>query len=360
MRCVFAVLAAVAAGYVPGPIRAAVCKDSAFTEFFRRTNGIVATDGAFSVPLSDGRVLWLFGDSYIDCYRDGTIPCLFQVRNAGMVHHKDDLLNVQPLIGRHGGIKSLFKNSRSEDPWFWPVSGFQHSNTVYVYLSSLRKSGSGNLGFTRAGQDYWAKMNFPQLEAIEYAPLPPSNGIDFGTGFIYEPAATHTYAYGQKRDGMTLHIFLARFPTATPEGNWTFWDGARWSANPTNASPVTSQPATSISVCKVKGKFLLTSSEFSIACDQGKAIYTSISDNPTGPFSPRKTIFTIDDLYQGHYPFFYLPVAHPEFINAKNEILMTYCINNYEPYVPACNQGRANPDHYRPRAIRVPLNLILD
>jgi hypothetical protein len=356
MRCFFVVLA----GLMMGCAHAAVYKDPAFTEFFRRTNGIVATDGAFSVPLSDGRVLWLFGDSYVDCYRDGTIPCLFQVRNAGMLHHKDNLQKVQPLIGKHAGIKSLFKNSTAEDPWFWPVSGFQHSNIVYVYLTSLKKRGSGNLGFARTGQDYWAKMKFPELEAIDYVPLPATNTIDFGTGFIYDPAASHTYAYGQKRDGMTLNIFLARFPTATPETNWTFWNGTNWSANPADASPVASQPATSISVCKVKDKFLLTSSQFSIACDQGKEIYISISDKLTGPFSARKRIFTIDDTHQGHYPFFYLPVAHPQFINAKNEILVTYCINNYEPCVPACNKGRANPDHYRPRAIRVPLNLILD
>jgi hypothetical protein len=40
-------------------------KGKAFTEFFRQTNGWAAGDGATSIPLSDGRVLWLFGDSYV-------------------------------------------------------------------------------------------------------------------------------------------------------------------------------------------------------------------------------------------------------------------------------------------------------
>jgi hypothetical protein len=341
-------------------LHAAVYKDTAFTEFFRRTNGIVACDGGFSIPLSDGRVLWLFGDSYVDCYRDGTIPCLFQVRNCAMLHHKDDLQNVQSLTGKHPGTKSFFKNGPAEDPWFWPVSGFQHSNSVYVYLTTLKKKGSGNLGFASTGQDHLARLTFPEMEVAAYIPLPNFNGVDFGTGFIYEPAAPHTYAYGQKRDGVTLNIFLARFPTATPAINWTFWNGTNWSPNPTNAIPITSQLATSISVCKVRDKFLLTSSEFSIACDQGKEIYMSVSEKPAGPFTPRKKIFTIDDTYQGHYPFFYLPVVHPEFTNSKDELLVTYCLNNYEPCVPACHNGRANPDHYRPRAIRVPLNLVLD
>src|SRR6266566_1987805 len=62
-------------------------KDPAFTEFFRRTSGWTAGDGALSIPLSDGRILWLFGDSHIDDFdpKTETTPCLFQVRNAGLI-----------------------------------------------------------------------------------------------------------------------------------------------------------------------------------------------------------------------------------------------------------------------------------
>jgi hypothetical protein len=79
------------------------------------------------------------------------------------------------------------------------------------------------------------------------------------------------------------------------------------------------------------------------------------STQPMGPFSALKTVYKLDDLYQGHYPFFYFAVAHPEFINEKNEILVTYSINGYEPCVSTCVKGRAIPDHYRPKAIRVAL-----
>src|ERR1700726_461587 len=66
--------------------------DPAFTEFFRRTNGWTAGDGALSIPLSDGRVLWLFGDSHVDDLDPATqtIPCLFQVRNAALLQDTND------------------------------------------------------------------------------------------------------------------------------------------------------------------------------------------------------------------------------------------------------------------------------
>lgn len=337
----------------------AVYKDKPFIEFFRRTNGIVACDGGFTVPLSDGRVLWLFGDSYVDCYREGTVPCLFQVRNAAMVHRKDDLASVRALVGKGPGARSLFKNSTNSETWFWPVAGFQHERNVYVYLSGLKRAGSGPLGFASAGQDYWGKMDQLDLSVTDYLPLPNFNGIDFGTGIVYEPGSEFVYAFGQKRKKLSLSVYLARFRARQPETDWSFWDGKTWSDNVGHASAIATQDATSISICKVKGKYLLTSSQFSVACDQGKEIYVAVSDNATGPFSARKKIFTVDDTREGHHPFFYLPVAHPAFINEKDELLITYCINGYEPCLRNCNGGRMDPDIYRPRALRVSLDLIL-
>jgi hypothetical protein len=338
-----------------------VYKDHDFTEFFRRTSGIVACDGAFSVPLSDGRVLWLFGDSYVDCYRNGTVPCLFQVRNAAMLHRRDNLQEVQPLTGKHAGFKSLFKNATNEETWFWPVSGYQQNDAVYIYLTQLKRAGSGPLGFATTGQDFLAKMKFPELDDISYLPLPfaraEGHGIDFGGGFIKGPGP-YTYAFGHKRRGISVSIYLARFASTNPEANWSFWSGAGWSDRAGNASPIATQNATSVTVCKVKDKFIIASSEFSVACDQGKRIYMSVSDNAAGPYSPRKEIYTIDDTWQGHYPFFYLPVVHPEFTNSEGDLLLTYCINGYEPCLRSCIDGRMDPDHYRPRAIRVPFNLI--
>lgn len=45
-----------------------VYKDSEVVNFFRRTKGWVAGDGAFTVPLSNGKILWIMGDSFIDTY----------------------------------------------------------------------------------------------------------------------------------------------------------------------------------------------------------------------------------------------------------------------------------------------------
>src|SRR3546814_4767831 len=49
-----------------------IYKDSTVVEYFRRTDGWVAGDGAFSIPLSDGRTLWVMGDSHINRQEENT------------------------------------------------------------------------------------------------------------------------------------------------------------------------------------------------------------------------------------------------------------------------------------------------
>jgi hypothetical protein len=304
--------------------------------------------------------LWLFGDSHVDDFdaATGTMPCLFQTRNAGLVHRREDLKKAQTLIGKGPGFKSWFKNSDDNDSWFWPLTGFQQRDVVYVYLAAMRKTAAGGQwGFESAGQDYWVKIKFPELKEITYARLPRFHGITFGHGFVKE--GEYTYAFGGKQKGLGSEVFVARFKPEHPESEWHFWDGQTWSTEVSNAAPIARGASTSIHVCKVKDKLLLTTSAFSTACDQGKEIYMATSVRPNGPFSELKDIFTIDDIFQGHWPFFYFPVAHPEFINAQGELLVTYSINGYEPCVSACVKGRAIPDHYRPKAIRVPLASVI-
>src|SRR5438874_3197051 len=101
-------------------------KDNQFTEFFRRSSGWTAGDGAISIPLSDGRVLWLFGDSHLDDIDpiSRTMPCLFQARNAGLVISTNGPANGKTLAGKGPGFRSWLKNSRSDSQWFWPLGGF--------------------------------------------------------------------------------------------------------------------------------------------------------------------------------------------------------------------------------------------
>ncbi len=341
-------------------------KDSTVIKFFQRTHGWVASDGALSVPLEDGSVLWLMGDSHIDDLDTvtNTLPCLFQVRNAALHQPPNDWdwHNTKTMVG-HGEkhTNSLFKNKEDNKFFSWPGMGIQLKDTIYVYSNSLQKTGPGMWGFGPAGFDYWAKIKYPEMEVVQYSDIQNFNNINFGCGFVRQDE--FVYAFGQKGDNkgvfINTHLYVARFPADAPNAPWQFWNGSNWVNDVNEIKSVMEAPLVAFQVDKVRNQFVVVATELSVACNMGKRVFTIAAENMTGPYAKPKEVFTIDDTLQGHIPFFYTPAIHPEYINEKNELLITYCINGYHDCLPDCDNGRSYPDHYRPKAIRVPVDYIL-
>ena len=340
---------------------AGIYRDSLVTGFFDRDSGWIASDGCISIPLSDGRVLWSMGDSYINHYDrlTGTTGCLFQVRNCGLLQTLNnwDTTAMSTLTGQGPGIPSLFKNDTNNHHLLWPTGGYQYRDTVYVYNSSERDT-SGGLGFARGDHDVLAKMLMPGLQIVGYDPLPSFGAASFGLGFDADEPGDYVYTWGIQPAYITCRIVAARFPRNNPRAPWAFWNGKAWDTAIAHIAGIATGASNGSYVAKVRNKYMLVSTEFSVSCDAGTRIYAATSDSITGPFTDNKVLYTIPDNVLGHTPFFYGPAVHPEYINSKNELLITYDINGYSNCEPNCIGNGFNPDYYRPRGLRVPLSLI--
>jgi predicted alpha-1,2-mannosidase len=339
-----------------------VYKDSVATAFFKRTKGVVAMDGGFTVTLNNGKDLWLFGDSYIDHYDSIThsLPCLFQARNSALLQPSANDWNWHNTIALvdNSSNKTFLKDKQHPDHFFWPASGYQLKDTVFIYGMNMKNVKDG-LGFGKAGNDVWIKLSYPSLKLLDIKELPSStDSIQFGCGLITDNGDGYDYIYGTKQKFINADLYVARFPFDRPLNRWSFWNGSSWSENINEIKPVALSPSNSATVSKIKNKYVIFTAELSLGCDGGKNIFASTSDHVEGPFSQSKIIYTINDTLQGHYPFFYLPIAHPACINNKNELLVHYSINGYEPCIINCRDNKFNPEYYRPQAIRVPLNLL--
>jgi hypothetical protein len=344
---------------IPG--NAGIYKDSLVTNFFNRDSGWIASDGGFSIPLSDGRNLWAMNDSYINNFDTvaGTTGCLFQVRNSALVQPMNNWnwTATSTRIGSGPGIPSLFKNNTNDNYLLWPMGGYQRGDTVYVYNSNIMNS-SGGLGFTSGGNDFLGKMLMPGLQVVGFDSLGYFGGVTFGLGFDTDEPGNYIYTWGVKGAFITSNIVVARFPKSNPRAHWQFWNGTAWDTTVANMANITTGASNGVYVAKVRNKYVLLSTEFTVSCDAGTRIYVATSDSITGPFTDRKVLYTIPDNVLGHSPFFYAPIIHPEYINANNEILITYDINGYSNCEPNCINNGYNPDYYRPRGLRVPLALI--
>ena len=341
----------------PGPT--ASYKDSAFTAVFRQTSGLVASDGALSIDLGNGKSLWLMGDSYIDNFdaATGTVPCLFQVRNAGfLLDVANPAANPQTLLGS-GSPKSYFALGSDNNYWFWPGCGYRQGDTAYVYLERLHLTGgSGSFAFENVDTQYVGKVHIPTMAVAGYYTLGPQGGIHWVHGTVEDGG--FRYIYGTRANGFGEDVLLSRQAAGNIYAPREYYTGSGWSNNISDVQKLKDEFTSSFHVSKVNGKYVMLTTEFSVDCNQGKEIYSYTASAPQGPFGNKKTVWKVDDLKDGNYPFFYLAYAHPEYDNGKSELVISYCINGYGSCVSGCVNGRKDPDIYRPRVVRVPFGVM--
>lgn len=333
--------------------------DPEFTSYFQRTTGWTAADGGYSIPLTNDKVLWLWGDSHIGGYdaATNTIPCLFQVNNSGLLQEKNNPSQMSTLTGT-GSPASWFVHPGGWPSYlFWPGSGYQSGDTVYVFLTNIKTTPGVGLGFTSGGPNYIGKVKFPEMRVISYHQLQAQNDISFSNGFIKD--GEYIYVYGSKGDGFVgTKMYLARIKENNSVNSWEYFNGTNWTTNVNTAAAIASDGNASFSSAfKINNRYVLLSTAFSLGCD-GKDIYAATASKPEGPYTAKKSIYQIPDSLNGKFPFFYLAVGHPEFTNDKG-VLITYCVNGFFNCGPqTCINNRKDPKWYRPKAFRVPLSML--
>ncbi|RCH53914.1 hypothetical protein DJ568_15355 [Mucilaginibacter hurinus] len=339
-------------------------RDMQATNFFKRRSGWVSGDGGFSIPLDNNKVLWTFGDSGLDTYRpsDNTVSCLFSVHNALILQDKDrwSAAAAPTIVDNASTDKSTFKIPGSK-AFFWDGSGVQIKDTIYVACSGLEPSNAPDawLGVKGLPNIYMFKMKYPEMTVAGYHKVQPEVGkFDFVIGLVKDEASGYVYAFGRKQIFLEFSIHVARFPISNPNARWTFWDGSKWGDDINKSATIGVGDSPGTTVFRVRNKYVALSTEITFDCDDGKRIFASYSNSPTGPFTQRKAVYTIPDRYKGHTPLFYTPAGHGEYLNERNEVLITYSLNGYAPCVPNCSGPRSIRDNFTVQAARIPMKMI--
>ena len=361
------------------PAQNSAFPDTVFTNYFRRETGWTAGDATISIPLPDNRVLWLFGDSYIDHYQpaDTSLPCLFQVRNAAMVQDKTNPGQMTTLLdySQTGVDRTLFKLSAPEPPhtFFWPGHGYAHNDTVYVFLNRYHHPPGGSSTFLGT---FIAKMTLPDLELVGIYPLAAMNGIVFGRWAFIPVNNPYAFIYGSKVHlvpfgNSTIQVwkpYVARIPLNNPMGQWQFRTASAWSLNPQQAVPISNygiSPGFSV-IRRDNDLYLITQQNGYMQCGAGREIYTIKGGlAPWDHFSgQKKLIYTVPDQYDGYYLTTYNASIHPEW-NSAGGLLISYNVNDpsdttkFKNCPFQCLYGNSrNADTYRPKFIRLPWSVL--
>lgn len=350
--------------------------DPVVTNYFRPTVGApgkwIAGELASSLRLMDGRMLWIFGKSYLDSLGpNNDIPC-----NRSSIEI-DNCLLVQGNLNPDTFITCLDTTvGQASRAFFQPEPGTSHFVPGHGYQDDADSATiflSGYAGDTLLGT-WAARIGIVTMTVLDISRIIPVNmDIDFGTAVIVDSSADQLYLYGSKKHGDTIYPYLSRRVLSDPAAAWEFATlaGTGWSPQIADARPISPFPVSArYSVTSLQGHhYLITQNPEPnpVTCRLQRNILAYKSDSLKGPFESGSFLATSQDTIAGFPVFAFNAYAHPDQhalgFSRCDSLLVSYNLRDDDLIADSCSmacmtQTSQDADAWRPQFLRVPYSLI--
>ncbi len=287
-------------------------------------------DAAVSVDLGHGRVLWLFGDSFVagdDTAPRGTRRGTVMVRNSIAIQRGRDPESAAMRFIVRDGPASFFPESGQR--WYWPQHGILLEGRLTLFLYALVHDAGDPLGFRYDG---WTALRVDnpgeQPEGWRIRPLqvPDVAPIEM-VGASVLADAEHVYAYGVREPGDHA-LFLLRWRRADFVGG-ALGDPQRW-AGPsrgwTRGPPAAVLPRgqTELSVVALGRRRYALAQTLGFGASR---LALRLASAPQGPFGDAIEIFEPPEHGRDGI-LIYGARAHPEL--SGGELVLTYNVNTLD------------------------------
>ncbi|MET8040121.1 fibronectin type III domain-containing protein [Micromonospora sp. NPDC005215] len=344
-----AILMMLGFAYWAEPARAAVSTMTAaqlntmFKAYGDAGNHWTGGDGTTSVALPDGRVVWLFSDTFLGTVNaDGSRSADSPMINNSAVVQTGTALGATLHSGTALLPDALVVPSQPGE-FFWVGDAVVESGELRVIYNRYRRSGQAPLDFALTGVSL-ARFALPSLTLSSVQELPVGKTVNWGAAIT--PDGSYTYIYGTSTaPGRMKFAHVARVATENLDGPWQFWNGSTWSSDHTAAARLLSGVGTSYSVQKVGSEYLLVTHENNLVFDPQIVAYRSTS--PTGPFTGPIQLYTAPEITPGSSKVVYDARLHPELTTSGN-LLMSYNVNSLK-FADTIADARL----YRPRFVDI-------
>lgn len=325
--------------------------------------GWLGADAAYSIPLPDGRDVWIFGDTLYGEHRivDNKVPVM--VRNSiGISTCREGRWKLDYVIRKDAqGHAADFFKAQHANTWYWALDGFVSGKELWVTLLCVRDTPAQSqaMAFETCGTDLarvaWRGAD-PQNWKIDYFPL-----VQDGTHAY--PSATalvdrgFAYIFAQKESG-TRPLLATRIPLdglSNPaknlqylrsDGQWT--DGF----DPGQAQAVMEKGSSELSIRYHPERKQWIAVMFEPDAFSNK-ILVRTAPSLTGPWTPGEVIYQVPEMQPqiagyDKNTFCYAGKEHPEF--EQGDLLFTYVCNTFD--VPTL---ATNTNIYFPKVVRMPM-----
>ena len=297
--------------------------------FFKKDKFWRGADGAASVDLENGKILWLFSDSFIDPDGTGKRTNSEMINNSIAIQHCHELEESKFSFyykGTHRQPEPFFEIPGNT--WFWTGDGIIVKDKLIIFLIE-ETSTKEDIGFEAIGW-YVAIIDNPNDNPsawnIKYVKGPETFGVIVGSSEVLKDSS-YVYAYGVKEPA-THEVYLLRFDINHLINGEL--EELEWWANNTWTKQVNKEPKFSA--------LFIGQTEFSVHFDKELDKYIQIqtygmgqasigirlAGQLQGPWSEPEIIFTPP--LKEEKEFVYTANAHPEL--KSDGLLITYNINN--------------------------------
>jgi len=329
---------------------------------FRQSEGWIGADGAYSVPLTDKRTLWLFSDTWVGSIRDEKRKPIGLANNSiGIEDGRGAEMKLSFAIRKDadGKPKAIFAPPDGEG-WFWLFAGYHEAGKLYVFLPKFEKA-KGTGAFAFRGVGLWLgtvsnPLDEPSRWKIEYQQVPfgefeKSPRRSFGAAVLR--VKDHVFIYGsEEKPGKPFasrRLLVARAPAQrlADFDSWRFYANGEWKTDPKDATGQIEKLGSEMSVSYLPGlrKYALVYSENGLS----DRILGRFADAPEGPWTEPGLLYTCPEMKKDRKNFTYAAKAHAHLAKG-NELVISYAVNSFE-LAPVIN----NAELYWPRFVRVSL-----
>lgn len=288
----------------------------------------LGADGAASIDLGNGKLLWLFSDSFVSNDSSGERRKSKMIRNSVAIQHGYDPLTASINFywnNSHSAPQSFFH--QSDKYWFWTGHGIRLENNLLIFLMKMQNNKNSPLGFEGVG---WTAIlvenpdSIPSQWKYKYLSTAPGNRRNM-IGFSQVlKSGNHVYAYAT--NDSSHYVYLVRWPLKKiSNGNlmsMEWWTSAGWSQSEENADFLfRGQTEFSTSYFPVLKKHLLIqtngfgSATIAFRCSEGvSGLWSELVDFYTpGEFGKKEVLI-------------YTARIHPALKGA--EMILTYNVNS--------------------------------
>jgi hypothetical protein len=305
---------------------------------FRRDPHWLGADVASTVDLGGGRILWLFGDTWIDPTGAGTRRGARMVSNSVAVQTGTDPTTASMVFswGRKadGSPDASFPDRDGESLWFG--NGVRVADRLVLFFArTVRGTGAG-LGFESVG---WTAImvenpdDEPSAWRVRTLETPATPlGILVGFAAVVR-LGEHVYALGSQNPVQSHPIFAARWTAeAVRRGDlrqpeWWAGDRVGWIPDSSRVQrwPLfeNGQSELSVHLDPVSQRFIAVHSSGFGPAD----VVLRAAPALTGPWSAPRMVYRPPEYYRPKV-MIYAAKAHPELTGA--DLVLTYATNTFE------------------------------